>query len=142
MKLPRTVAAVLVYAVLSATPASAWDPVLHDGAIGAALGCVIGRCQGKNVGLGAAAGVLGFPVIRQVLGSAPSCSGPGCGSYAPDHADPCAAYPDDSVQRQKCVEGALRARQRDYEESVRRAERDGYCAVRPRDRGYYRYRRF
>jgi hypothetical protein len=118
--------------------AQAGGPIIHDAAKGAALGCLFGGCRPKNVGRGAAAGVVGFPLLREVLGPHPVWGG-----HAPSYGGPCAQYPADTVQRDRCEEGAARARQRDFEESVRRAEQDGYCAVRPQDcgghvRGYAR----
>jgi hypothetical protein len=112
--------------------ARAWDPMVRDGATGAALGCLFGGCKTKNVARGAAAAVVALPTRRRALGAEPPY-GP---SNGPSFGSPCERFPSGTVQRDRCEDGAARARQRNYEESVQQAERDGYCAVRPHDCGF------
>jgi len=132
MKLRVTILLVLGTSLFfGQVPARAWDPMVRDGATGAALGCLFGGCKTKNVARGAAAAVVALPTLPRLLGAEPPY-GPASG---PSFGSPCERFPSGTVQRDRCEEGAARARQRNYEESVQRAERDGYCAVRPQDCG-------
>lgn len=91
--------------------AQGWDDLIRDGATGAALGCLLGKCQRKNVARGAAAGVIGLPILRRVLGPSPVVGGY-AGEAGSRHGGPCSQYAPDTSQRERCQNGAAQARQR------------------------------